>query len=194
MTNLKNKREAVDIFPLAKKGKRGYDRRQVENYLEEVKTVFYEPTSNHNSKITSKQLREKSFVLKNKGYDPRYVDAALDRLEDLFFERERNLIIETQGRESWDASVNQLLVELLGRLKKPRTARFKKRSFLAHGYRISQVDAALDQIMSVINRAELINVTQIRQVRFHPQRGGYDEAQVDAFLDGVVEYLLSVKR
>lgn len=194
MNSFRKRREAVDIFPIAKKGKRGYDRRQVENYLEDVKKVFYDSSANPDIKITSKQLREKSFVLKNKGYDPRFVDAALDRLEDLFFERERNQIIDTEGKESWDNSVNMLFVELLGRLKRPRAARFKTRSFLAHGYKVSQVDAALDQIMTVINRAELINVNQIRQVRFHPQRGGYDEAQVDAFLDGVVEYLLSVKR
>jgi DivIVA domain-containing protein len=34
----------------------------------------------------------------------------------------------------------------------------------------------------------------IRQIAFHPQRGGYAEAQVDALLDATVRVLLAVRQ
>lgn len=190
MSNVKNTEGTV--FPTVEKPQKGYDKEQVDSYLQTVKAIFYnEPATT--SSITAKDLRTKSFNLRNKGYDPRYVDAALDRLEDVFYAREREEFLKKNGYTVFKQKNDKLLQELYGRMEREKKQRFKTRSFLAHGYRISQVDAALDQIAQVISKPGIVKPNQIRHLRFHSQRGGYDEAQVDAFLDAVVDYLLAVK-
>lgn len=171
---------------------RGYDTQQVDSYLTEVKKVF-ETKNFASASVTSSDLRNKSFDLKRKGYDPRYVDSALDRLEELFFENEKQQFFVEYGAEEWNRFVAELVQELLGRMTRPKNERFKKTNILAHGYRRSQVDAALDQISKAFRKPGAVKPSQIRQVRFYAQRGGYDEAQVDAYLDSLVEYLLATK-
>lgn len=190
MSNVKNTEGAV--FPTVQKPLKGYDKEQVDSYLKMVKAVFYNETEVTTS-ITSNELRTKSFDLRNKGYDPRYVDAALDRLEDVFYAREREDFLKKNGYAAFKQKNDNLLQELKGRMERDKKERFKTRSFLAHGYKISQVDAALDQITQVISRPGIVKPNQIRHLRFHSQRGGYDEAQVDAFLDAVIDYLLATK-
>lgn len=180
-------------FPAADKGTKGYSPQQVDSFLDDVKLAFENPQV-ENSRVTSKALRAKSFDMKRNGYDPRYVDAALDRLEELFYQREKTVLIAKHGRVQWDARAEELGKEIAGRISLPHTERFKRTNLLAHGYNLTQVDAVLDQISTVLGRPNVIKTSQIRQVRFHAQRKGYDEAQVDAFLDAVIEFLLAIKK
>lgn len=194
MTSSEKPKEQKGLFPHVEKKALGYEPKQVEEYLDRVKKFFETPDFDHEDKITSTHLRNKSFRLKRKGYDPRFVDAALERLEDVFFERERKEIIKKQGQKVWSQNVQELFEDICFRMQKDRGVRFKKTSFMAYGYKISQVDAVIDQLADAIEKSEYVKPTQVRQVKFHSQRSGYNEAQVDAFLDGVTEYFLSIKK
>lgn len=177
-------------FPVTQGKMKGYEQREVEEYLKLVKRT-YEGDTTLQSPVLSSDIRHKGFSLTKKGYDPRFVDAALDRLEEVLFERERQSFQETHGLEAWQARVGKLSKELAGRMRRERGDRFSRRSVFSSGYRISQVDAVIDQIADRLDQQLEIRVNDIRTVRFYPQRRGYDEAQVDAFLDAVVELLLS---
>lgn len=177
-------------FPMMTGRTKGYSQEEVDQFLARVKDT-YEHGAQAENPVTSAQIREQAFSLRKKGYDPRHVDAALDRLEEVLFERERRQQQQDIGVEQWKKELGQLERELAGRMNRAHGERFKRRSFLAAGYRISQVDAVIDQLADRLDQGKEVRVNDIRTVRFFPQRAGYDEAQVDAFLDAVVVYLLS---
>lgn len=177
-------------FPLAEGKMRGYVPSEVDAYLELVKRT-YESDPSLRTPVTASDIRTKGFKLTKRGYDPRYVDAALDRLEEVLFDRERRDFQTREGVVAWEKHVAQLRRELFGRMRRERTTRFKRTSIFSSGYRISQVDAVIDQIAERLEAGLEIRVNDIRTVRFYPQRRGYSEAQVDAFLDAMIEYLIS---
>lgn len=177
-------------FPRTTGRKRGYRTDAVDDFLHRVRDT-YEGRTAPDRAIRAFHIRQTAFPLVRKGYEPRYVDAALDRLEEVMFERERQAYIRDHGQQAWESLVAELQRDLLGRIHRQRDERFRKRSLLAHGYRPSQVDAVVEQLEEVIRDDHRVRTNDIRQLRFHSQRGGYCEAQVDAFLDSVVEYLLA---
>jgi len=50
-----------------------------------------------------------------------------------------------------------------------------------------------DKLAKYLATGQSVTVEQVRSVAFRMQRGGYQEAQVDAVLDAVVEVMLAVK-
>lgn len=178
-------------FPLAVPPLRGYDPQQVDEFLERARLTFEHQASKE--PLTSADLRRVSFPLKKHGYEPRFVDAALDRLEEVFFERERRSFIKEHGQDAWNELVNSLAADLRARLERSRKSRFRTSSWFAHGYRKSQVDAVTDQLLHAMDHDMRVSTKEIRNLRFHLQRGGYDETQVDVFLDACVEFLLATK-
>ncbi|MFA5607070.1 MAG: DivIVA domain-containing protein [Leucobacter sp.] len=180
-------------FPLAHRSQFGYDPTQVEAFLERAR-LSYEGAEGDVAVMTSAEVRNTAFPVKKHGYSVRYVDAALDRLEEVFFERERRARVRAAGEEAWWKETRELLSEVRGRVQRPRGKRFRRRGIFATGYRRSQVDALLDRIADMFERRELgITPAEVRDVVFHSQWRGYDEDQVDAVLDAVVELILSTR-
>lgn len=177
-------------FPLTSGKRRGYAPNEVDTYLGQVKQT-YEADPSMTEPLSASQIRRKGFSLTRRGYDPRYVDAALDRLEEVLYERERHAIQASEGLEAWDKQVARLKKDLVGRMRRERGSRFKRTTIFASGYRISQVDAVIDQIARHFEDDLEIRIADVRTVRFYPQRRGYSEAQVDAYLDAMIEYLLA---
>jgi len=144
--------------------------------------------------MTAAEARHTAFQVKRGGYATRYVDAALDRLEEVFFERERRAKVRAAGEDAWWDETRALLSEVRGRIQRPRGRRFRRRGLFATGYRRSQVDAFLDRVSEMFERRELaLKPAEVRDVVFHSQWRGYDEDQVDALLDGVVELILATR-
>ena len=122
-------------FPLAEGKMRGYVPSEVDAYLELVKRT-YESDPSLRTPVTASDIRTKGFKLTKRGYDPRYVDAALDRLEEVLFDRERRDFQTREGVAAWEKHVAQLRRELFGRMRRERTTRFKRTSIFSSGYRI----------------------------------------------------------
>ncbi|CAG7601602.1 DivIVA domain-containing protein [Leucobacter soli] len=179
-------------FPLAERNEPGYRREQVDEFLSRAR-ASYEQSSAGDDAVTSADIRRTAFTVRRKGYSARHVDAAMDRLEEVFFERERRARIAEFGEESWWAETRQLLSELRGRLERPKGARFRRRSLFASGYRRAQVDAFLDQVTTMLHGEGSLTTADIRGVVFHSEWRGYNEDQVDALLDAVIVLMLSTR-
>lgn len=180
-------------FPLATKRQYGYQQDQVEQFLDLARST-YEGAAETGVVMTSEDVRRMSFAVKRGGYSARYVDAAMDRLEEVFFERERRVRMRADGEDAWWNETRALLSEVRGRLQRPRGKRFRRRGVFATGYRRSQVDAFLDRVAEMFENRELgLAPSEVRDVVFHSEWRGYDEEQVDALLDGVVELILSTR-
>lgn len=178
-------------FPLTSGRELGYQTQQVDAFLDRARTSY---EASGPGALSARNVREQSFKLQHHGYAPRYVDAALDRLEEVFFERERRERIREVGEAQWWSETRGLLSEVRGRIGRPRGARFRRRGLLATGYRRSQVDAFLDRIGEMFaNREISVTPSEVREVVFHTQLGGYDEEQVDALLDALVDLILATR-
>lgn len=179
-------------FPLAGRGQLGYRIEQVDRFLERARKTYdlHERTS---EPVTSEEIRHVAFGLKRRGYSARFVDAAMDRLEEVFYERERRAYVEEHGEDAWWREVGQLLREVRGRLDRPRGKKFRTRSIFATGYRKTQVDAFLDRVSALFAGEDQLKTSDVRAVVFHTQWRGYDEDQVDVLLDSVIELLLATR-
>ncbi|WP_241989023.1 DivIVA domain-containing protein [Leucobacter luti] len=180
-------------FPLASGSHPGYAPEQVDEFLARAR-ASYEGADTAGAGMTAAEVRHTAFQVKRGGYATRYVDAALDRLEEVFFERERRAKVRAAGEDAWWDETRALLSEVRGRIQRPRGRRFRRRGLFATGYRRSQVDAFLDRVSEMFERRELaLKPAEVRDVVFHSQWRGYDEDQVDALLDGVVELILATR-
>lgn len=179
-------------FPLTEGREKGYQPKQVDEFLARARAT-YDGVGN-GQRITADAVRNQAFTMQPHGYVPRYVDAVLDRLEDVFFERERRMQMRAIGEDAWWKETRGLLSEVRGRIGRPRGKRFTRRSLIANGYRCSQVDAFLDRVGEMFaNRQMTLTPGEVREVVFHTQLGGYDEDQVDALLDALVDLVLSTR-
>ena len=179
-------------FPLAERGQLGYQPEEVDAFLERARDT-YDQGADVLSPVTALEIRGLAFPLKKRGYSARFVDAAMDRLEEVFYERERRARMAQIGEEAWWAEVGQLLREVRGRLDRPRGKRFRTRGIFASGYRKSQVDAFLDRVSALFAGDDQLTTAEVRGVVFHSQWRGYNEDQVDALLDAVIELLLATR-
>ena len=179
-------------FPLAERGQLGYQPEEVDAFLERARDT-YDQGADVLSPVTALEIRGLAFPVKKRGYSARFVDAAMDRLEEVFYERERRARMAQIGEEAWWAEVGQLLREVRGRLDRPRGKRFRTRGIFASGYRKSQVDAFLDRVSALFAGDDQLTTAEVRGVVFHSQWRGYNEDQVDALLDAVVELLLATR-
>lgn len=184
--------ENAAAFPAAGRGELGYRRDHVDAFLQRARAT-YDQGSAHPNPVTSTEIRSTAFDVKRGGYSARFVDAAMDRLEEVFYERERRERVQQIGNDAWRAEIGALLTDVRGRLARERGSRFRRRGVFATGYRPSQVDAFLDRIAALLDGRDQLTTAEVRAVVFHSQLRGYDEDQVDALLDAVIELMLATR-
>ena len=131
--------------------------------------------------------------MKKGGYSPVHVDAALERLEDAFASRDRDLLSRTAGRQAWLEEARAKAQVLVNRLSRPAGHRFSRTSFLSVGYSRTDVDRFANKLVKYFEAGFPVTVDNVRGAVFKPERGGYREAQVDAVLDAVVDVMLAVR-
>ena len=155
-------------FPRTRGSQRGYDIDEVEDFLEDAHRAYVgEPTST-------------------------VIDAALERLEDVFAQREREQALSERSEE-WYADARASAQVILDRLVRPRGQRFRRVGIFTGGYSVREVDALGDRITRYFQEGTPIELEQLRTVAFSAQRGGYLESQVDLLIDRVTEVMLAVR-
>jgi DivIVA domain-containing protein len=179
-------------FPRARRPELGYNVEQVEDFLEEARRA-YGAAPGELTVVTAESIRHTAFGMQKGGYSTKPVDAALERLEDAFFQRERERKLKEFGDEAWYAQARTTAREILGRLARPAGTRFDRVGRLTNGYHRGDVDEFADQVVAYFQDGLPITVDEVRTVAFRPQRGGYREAQVDFVLDAIVEVMLAVR-
>lgn len=178
-------------FPKTRRNRLGYSIEQVEDFLEDARRA-YTAERGEVSAIGAEQIRRTAFAMQKGGYSPQHVDAALERLEDAFAMRERQRFVAQHGDDAAVREKRALAQDIVDRLARPLGHRFDRASVLASGYRRSQVDALADRVFAYLTEGAPLSVADVRGAAFHPQRGGYREAQVDMLLDAVVDIVQAV--
>ena len=176
-------------FPLAAPKSLGYDQGVVDSFLASAREAF----QSGDTTVTSASVRSVVFPLVKSGYAPADVDAAIDRLEDTFAERERDARIALVGIDAWNAEAREIAQDILNRIARPKGTRFRRSGLFAYGYNVSDVDAFTQQIHGYFTEGGNLSRNDVRATVFRPQLRGYDEAQVDFLLDELVRVMLAVR-
>jgi DivIVA domain-containing protein len=167
----------MSSLPKVAKGKFGYSVAEVDKVLARARDQYANPAF---KVLDWRELTATAFKLEKGGYQTAAVDAALDKLQDTFAEREAKLTnFETRDLEEL----------LLGRTERPKGKRFSKSGVLGKGYARVQVDALLDLFVEHVAAEDEISLDDLRELKFKLQRGGYIESQVDAYVDRMVEFI-----
>jgi DivIVA domain-containing protein len=69
--------------------------------------------------------------------------------------------------------------------------RFSRVGAFATGYRISDVDAFVDEVTAGLESGAILRASWVRQAVFRPAKRGYSEVQVDLILDELIEALIA---
>ncbi len=165
----------------------GYHRRQVDEFMTRAR-VAYEGGGG----LRSADIRRIAFDAVKGGYAADQVDDVLDRLEDALARAEREERIRSEGEESWSARVQASVEILRGRLERPDRERFRRPSRAgATSYDVGGVDALCRRLLARFEGRDSLDANDVRRAVFSAATGaqGYDEAQVDAFLDASIDVL-----
>ncbi|WP_104168303.1 DivIVA domain-containing protein [Arthrobacter sp. SX1312] len=181
--------------PFTRVGRRelGYNTRQVDRFLARARGCY--DAEDPAAAITSRDVRSMAFDPARGGYDPRAVDAALDRLEDVFAQRERDHLIRTEGEDAWLRQIGRTAAVLRRRLHRPAGERFRRPAKQGSpSYDIEDVDRLCDDLLQYLENHVPMSVDVVRRAVFREARGadGYEESQVDAFLDRVIELMAGI--
>lgn len=179
-------------FPKNQRDARGYRREEVDAFLARARTA-YDLDPEVPATLNSAEIRHTSFTLAKDGYSTEHVDVALERLEDAFALREREIALARDGQDAWLARTRESAQVILNRLARPEGHRFDRVSRLASGYSVAEVDAFAAVLVGYFQDGRALSIERVRTVVFPAQRGGYSEEQVDVVLDSVVDVMLAVR-
>lgn len=196
-------REGDGKSGIARAGKRkwGYDPAQVDAFLERAHALYDSEGMN----LTQHDIQNVSFDLRKNGYVIAQVDAALGRLERAVVDKQTTWEIAQHGRVTWKAKTEKLYHEVQNHAERNERERFKSGAPKQPSYDKKQVDRLVDQIVDkaaaalgvdgvteddVRSLADL-DADTVNNVIFTQRKGkrGYDERQVDYFLNACVQLL-----
>lgn len=155
-------------------------------FIEKARVQYSNPNS---ELVTSNSLRNTEFDLIKGGFEIAAVDTAMDRLEDTFAKREIERQMNLKGQSAVLDRLDRIIEIVQGRLVRPKRRKFSNVGWLLRGYSRSQVDQLCAQIQTHLDSGQKLQLNVVRRAIFKAKRGGYVEAQVDAFLDRVAEIL-----
>ena len=178
-------------FPRVKRRVRGYRVDEVDSFITVARSAYDSPIAGVET-LTSQAIRATSFGIQKGGYSTTHVDAALERLETAFADRERAIVLATQGEDAVIAEATELAASLTARFDRNPRPRSRSVSVLAQGYAPIDVDAFTGRLAEFMKTGSGVTIADIRAVTFRSALGGYEEAQVDAVLDALIELLLSL--
>ncbi|WP_425256423.1 MULTISPECIES: DivIVA domain-containing protein [unclassified Pseudarthrobacter] len=191
---MSSQRQVPASFQRVPRTEYGYNAKQVDQFLQRAKVSLEAPEESQRP-VTSGDVRSVAFDPVKGGYSAAVVDAALDRLEDAFARRERDELIAASGEDAWLRSIGQLSGTLRSRLHRPDGERFRRPSKAkARSYNTSDVDNLCRELIGYLEEDQPLSVDSVRRAVFRPAVGaeGYEETQVDAFLDRVVELMAAI--
>lgn len=187
-------RQIPESFDRVQRNQYGYNAKQVDQFLERARVAFETPQA-ADRRIKSVDVRAVSFDPVKGGYAAAGVDAVLDRLEDALALRERDELVAERGEEAWLRGIGRLATVLRGRLHRPDGQRFRRPSKAkARSYNTTDVDDLCHDLIGYLEEDRPLSVDNVRRAVFRPAIGadGYEESQVDAFLERVVELMASI--
>jgi len=166
----------------------GYEPSEVDEFIERARQAYSDPNT---TLVDAARLRSQGFRLVREGYSVSAVDGAIDRLEDVFVEREFSARVASFGESNMASEIIRLQNLVHGRTSRARRRRFKRVTWPLRGYNVRAVDRLCQRIDDHISNSRPLEVSEVRKAIFVQARRGYNESQVDAFIDRVLELLES---
>ena len=184
---------ANDMFERVSFFKSGYDCEQVDKFFTDARASYENVVGSE--EFTAEKVREVAFDEKYRGYVSEEVDAALDRLEAAFLQRERADHVSVNGKQAWLDLVAERATTLYPRLRRPAGEKFAHPQGREIGYDAEEVDAFLQEIADFFDDKKELTVEDVRAVTFSPARKNkaYKEGPVDAYLSRAAEVLLAIQ-
>lgn len=188
---------AEPAFELVEQDEIGYEPTHVDAFMARARQA-----REGGAPLTAEEVRQARFATVDGGYATDVVDDELDRLEEELSAAEREAFVSERGDEGWTADLEQRVAELVTRADRAPAERFRRPSREdAPSYDVDQVDALVDRLRVTLGGAEDaafrdarggLSADDVRRASFGEADGapGYDEAQVDAYLDAAVDVLL----
>lgn len=190
---MKEVRSTDAPFLRVRRDEYGYNTRQVDQFLQRAHD-YYSSAASDDPVMTSQEVRATAFDPARGGYEAQAVDAALDRIEDVFAQRERDALIADKGEEAWLRRIGKFSAVLRARLHRGDTERFRRPRKNVRSYTMAEVDELCRLLLGYFEDDKPLSVDIVRRAVFTPAPGrqGYEESQVDAFLDRVVELMAGI--
>lgn len=173
-------------FPSAGKRELGYDKSQVDAFIQRARDQYSRPDS---KVIDWRSLNAERFDLVKAGYDIAAVDSAIDKLEDTFAERDIKSPVFQFPVVTNQEKLTDIRNLLLNRMSWPRGKKFERSRGLEVGYSRKSVDRFLELVEEFLEDGNSIDLAELRELTFKIQRGGYIESQVDQYIDRLQEFI-----
>lgn len=172
-------------FAKTNKKSLGYNTAEVDDLVAKARAFFAAQSALSDPNF----IRNAQFGLEKGGYEIASVDAALDRLDEAFgLQQARNLVSQSGLFDSRQQQI-ELKDVLLARANRPQAKTFASTGLFGKGYSKKQVDLLLANFATHLDGGTKMTIPQLREARFKYVSGGYNEAQVDAYLDRAIDYL-----
>ncbi|KAB8288950.1 DivIVA domain containing protein [Bifidobacterium ramosum] len=192
---------------IARAGKRklGYDAAQVDAFLEHAHALYDSDAAT----LTQRDIQNVSFDVAKGGYDIAQVDAALSRLERAVVDRQTAAQIADQGRVAWKAQSEELYRQIAAHAARAARERFRGGEKGHPSYDRKQVDRLIDDVVDkaaaelgvdgagqqTARGLENVTAASVAGAVFTQRKGrrGYDERQVDYYLNACVQLLTRIE-
>lgn len=207
---VQHQEEADGTTTIARVGKRkkGYDVHQVDAFLEQAHALY----EADGIQLHRSDIQDASFDIVKGGYAIPQVDAALERLEQAVTDKQTQYDIAQLGRVAWKAQAEAQFQELDRHAQRAEGQRFAPAQPKTPSYDRKQVDRLIDRVLAKAE-AELERISAgssgrqgpeadptltsqyVEDVSFTQRKGkhGYDERQVDYYLNACVNLLASLE-
>jgi DivIVA domain-containing protein len=176
----------TNAFNRSGKRKLGYNITQVDEFLQLAREQYADSSK---SLLTAEEVRTTRFEVQRNGYSISVVDAALEKLEDVFAANEYGKELLKVGYSDFTDDLADVKSLVLARCSRKNRRKFARRVWPNKGYSTKQVDKLCSQLGKSLESKTELTVKELRTATFKSKRGGYAEYQVDAFLEKVVEAL-----
>ena len=180
----------MSTFPLVGKKKLGYAPAEVDAFIALARDQYSRPESRV---INWKTLVATSFQLVKDGYDPVAVDKAIEKLEDTFAERDVKAPTFQFPVVSKTEQISKIRALLASRVARPKGKKFDRAGVVGLGYSPKSVDALVALVGEFLEDQELLELDDLRGLKFKVVRGGYVESQVDTYIDRLVEFIQTLR-
>lgn len=192
-------------IPRVGKRKWGYDPDQVDEFLEHAHALY----DGDGVQLTQRDIQNASFDLTRGGYVIAQVDATLARLERAVVDKQTAREISQHGRVTWKAQTEDLYHEVARHVGRATGERFSSGKPHVPSYDRKQVDKLADRIVDKcaaelgidgiskedVKGFDKITAEAVANSVFTQRKGkkGYDERQVDYFLNSCVQLLSRIE-
>jgi DivIVA domain-containing protein len=176
----------LSTFKNVAKGKLGYAPAEVDSFIIRARDQYNNSTAQI---LDWRDITGQKFTLVKGGYEVASVDAAVEKLQDTFAERELSGKSNPFAQGFSGSLLTELRGLLLARASRPKGKYFDRANVVGVGYSRKQVDALMSVVQEFLEGGEALTLEEVRELTFKVQRGGYFESQVDAYVERLVEYL-----